>query len=790
MDMKMQKRDINFARHRTNGFILDFIVKALDVEQKDKAYQKIYQRFVKEENISVDEYNDTLNTILEDLLHNFFEKHNENNYKFIDNYIKELLSYYSKYKLYNETLATSQKQLDLITIKNLFIPFVRLSIKDKKTLMIVERILPDSTKNPLQKLFSIIEESFIDKELMEEKLYALINKKPIGYDSVNKSITHWLYGKSIPHIANVKILVDLYKYSKEFSKEELNFYFKIAKILDYLYKKSIKYFGEEKTILFIKDFRNKNIDTNDKSCVEFLQLKALKSDKYIKDENKIIKSYIEKNRKKVDLLYKVNEVGMPDMDFYNYSNKLAKLFELTHPQNKKTNDSETLYKKLQIEFKNRYTIDNNPYFQFVEARYFAQKREYKKSVECYLSALRNGKNVMGEFFKVVCEEGLIVSSLVTRETKIDLTNAKSSFTKFYKEAYFYGFIEELPKEKSEYFLNDMKKQFDIYFKNLLIGVTEGNTNIITPNFAVSSKKIKLDFKNPNKLIKKDLPNPITQLMYCTRDGDYESTLKLIEFGADVNILKQSDNASALILTFPPSNIIEFDRDRIKIMKLLIPKMSPTALNTQLIKERETALSYAIEAGLVDVVKLLINYGVDINQKATLDKLTPLYLSIQCIHKADKGIPNSDTIKNSKFDITNPLQSKEELKKLAKANNFSSSIFDDDRIEDTLHLHNITNKRHIESEGLINSYYQNNYNMYNEIFDILLKYTKNVDISNGKFKITPLIFATKINNEEIVKKLLEKGANPDWNILINSGELVRAYDYAQRNKNKTLMDLLY
>jgi ankyrin repeat protein len=789
----MQKKNICFAKHRTNGAILNLIVKALEIEQKDDKYQKIYQRFIKEESISVDEFNDTLNTVIEDILYNFFDNRDASDYNFTHNYIKELLSYYSKYKLFNETLVTSQKQLDFLTLINIFIPLFKLSIKNKQINIIME-ILPDSTQTSFQKLFFIIEKSFTDKETINKKIYALLDKRMIAYDSISKNITNWLNGKTVPNIDNVKILVNLHKHTeKKFTKKKLNCYFKIAKIFDYLYKKSISYFGEEKTYRLIDYFKIPNISKNDIATVQFLKEKALHPDRYINEESKIINNLIKTNRKDTDAPYKLNEQGVPDIDFYNYSSDLGKLFELTHPKNKKKDDDETLYKNLQKKFKNKYSIDNNPYFQFIEARYFAQNREYKKSNKCYLSALQNGKNIMGESFKSVCIEGLIVSSLITREKKVDLINAKTDFTKFYKEAYFHGLLKEQAQEKSEYFLNDMKKQFDIYFKNLYAGIKQGNTNIITPNMTTSSEKIKIDYNNPNKLIKKGLPNPITQLMYCAKIGDYKSTEKLINAGADVNILKESDNASALIYAMPSRLLAKINPNTIKIIKLLIPKMSQTALNTQLIKKRETALSYAIEAGLVDIVKLLIKNDVDINQKVTLDEVTPLYYSITCIHRAGKGIPNKETIMNSKFVITDPLKSQKELKKLAKANNFSSSIFDEDRLRDTLMLHNTTNTMYksIDNElkKLFEQNYKKNYNNYYAIFNVILENTKNVDIPNGASKHTPLIFATEINNEQIVRKLLDRGANPDRNIFTTQKELVRAYDYAEINKNKILMDLL-
>ncbi len=620
--------------------------------------------------------------------------------------------------------------------------------------------------------------------------------------------------------------------------------------MDYAYKKSVKYFGKDLTnelivhfktigvynIIFQhyqgdkKNFENQflnNLTSNNQKTmafyleeyfyknleiVSFLTKKSRQADKYIDNEFEIVNDFLKRNKEDFDVLYKINEAvffdnisfilplkhdvvckplgtDLMDQDFIKYSIELRKLFELIHPKNTKKDKEYKDYIKFSTNFKESYNTDNNPYFQFIEARFYAQKREYKLAKELYWKALINGKNSMGAWSKVIADEGLIVSAVDTREDKVDLINAKSYFTKFYKEAYFYKLINELPEEKSQYFLNDLKKRFDIYFTNLYPGVKLSKSNILTPNLSVTTNKQKIDLNNPNKLIKKDFSNPITQIMYCTMKGDYENTVNLLDAGADVNILKNSDNASALLFTFPKHNLCPIDKERIKIAKLLIPKMSQDALNTQLIKNRETALSYAIEAGLVDVVKLLIKHEIDINKKVTLDELTPIYLSTQCILRASKNYK----VMNPEFSQTNPLESFEELKKLAKANTFSNSIFDEEKIDDFLRMAKMDNPHYKliqeEVKKLSFQYYKNNLDNYYKIFDLLLDKTENIDIPNGKSKMTPLILATEINNEVLVQKLLKKGANIDWNCETAFGELARAYDYAHKNNNQKLMELL-
>ena len=74
--------------------------------------------------------------------------------------------------------------------------------------------------------------------------------------------------------------------------------------------------------------------------------------------------------------------------------------------------------------------------------------------------------------------------------------------------------------------------------------------------------------------------------------------------------------------------------------------------------------------------------------------------------------------------------------------------------------------------------------YYKIFDLILESCVKVDIAHKK-NFTPLIVATELNEEELVLKLLDKGANLDW----YTDEGYRAYDYALVNKNNRLMELL-
>ena len=99
---------------------MDLVIKGLSIEQKEEKLQKVYQRFVKEEDIASEEYHDTLNIIISDILYQFLDGYENPKYKYFEKEIKELLSVYNYIKVNTETLAIPQKELDFIIFLKAF----------------------------------------------------------------------------------------------------------------------------------------------------------------------------------------------------------------------------------------------------------------------------------------------------------------------------------------------------------------------------------------------------------------------------------------------------------------------------------------------------------------------------------------------------------------------------------------------------------------------------------------------------------------------------------------------
>ena len=742
MDKKVK---IEYSRYPTNGVILDLMLKGLGLKHKDPNFRKLYNRFLKEENISVDEYYDTQNTIISDIesVFKIDDAKNQDSLS-VEELIKGFILYFNTIKVENITQNISQEQLDFNLIIETFIPKLAILLQsDKKN--IIQNIIPTETQGSVQILLQVVKSDLLNNADIKELLADILSKQNYkGYDTINKNINNWLSGKSIPNLEHVRLIGRLSESTKHFTNNELNNFLQIAKIIQFLYDKSINYFGIKLTDLLIEYFvffiesikflLNLADDRQHKNAYESINIQTFlyTIDSIDKSKNSEYKALLN------DLYYNQKILLIDNVLLQSISNK-------TMPSALK---SVKLEEELLCDIEkitSMYDVENDPYFSFFYARYWAQKREYKKATELYLIALKYGKNCMGHYIKSIIKEGLIVSAQDTRKKQIDLINAKSSFTKFYKEAYFYKLIDDLPTEINQYFLSDMTKQFDIYFENLFSDTNENAKKILTPNIMANDmNNINIDYKKPNRLITKNIPNPISQLMYCANNENLECVKKLIANGADVNFLKSNDNATALIVALQAIESHNMHENKnnselLKIVKVLIKNMSQNALYAKLVKKQESALSLAITLGLVDIVHLLIDHGLDIeSQRLTIDRSTPLVLSIMCIKLS----------KQTNIDVQFPV-SKEERIKLAKAINiFGNAIYTEELDEQLKRIISQLSKK-----STINPYKNNQEDRY-KIFDLILNYTKDIDFVD-KYNKTALIYSKEIGEEYLVEEILKR-----------------------------------
>lgn len=489
-----------------------------------------------------------------------------------------------------------------------------------------------------------------------------------------------------------------------------------------------------------------------------------------------------------------------DKSFEGYAKARGKLFTASLPD-KPLNEKAFDDGLEEVESLKAYK--NDPYLHFMQGRFYAhkarnshtkseQKELLKKAQEHYLNALEYGKGVMGENYKKVVEEGMTVSANLTCQNTLDVNNAKAPLSKFYKSAYFLGLVSQ--EDDVGYLVQDFRHKFTLLFHKDEQGILdqkrakkqEKKFALFSPNhFAIDDETLKnlpIDFTKPNKMLT-IYPNPVSQLAHTCGILDVESSKRLIDSGADVN-WRKDDRGSVLI--FALQSLGEPERQRyneeqkqkaLELCALLIPKMSQEALNTRLRKKKHTALSLAISLGLVEVVKLLLDSGADMDAH-TCDKgnQSALYYCLQCITWAKGNVPDPSAAIST--------MSKEQIISASKGS-LSESIFDDETLRNMYEMFNhpelsqatsaMTTKGH---KRFLQEYYA--------IFDLLLESTSNVDnVEKECNGFTPLLFATEIGEVECVKKLLSKGANKEH----KNSDGYNAYAIAEHFHHIELMSLL-
>lgn len=487
-----------------------------------------------------------------------------------------------------------------------------------------------------------------------------------------------------------------------------------------------------------------------------------------------------------------------DKSFESYAKAQGKLFTASLPD--KPLNEKAFDDGLQ-EVKSLNAYKNDPYLHFMQGRFYAhkarnshtkQKELLKKAQEHYLNALEYGKGVMGENYKKVVEEGIAVSANLTRQNTLDVNNAKAPLSKFYKSAYFLGLVSQA--DDVGYLVQDFRHKFTLLFHKDEQGILEQKRAkkqekkfaLFSPNhFAVDEeavRSLKIDFTKPDKMITDIYPNPVSQLAHTCGILDVESSKRLIELGANVN-WRKDDGGSVLI--FALQGLGEPERQRydeaqkqkaLELCALLIPKMSQEALNTRLRKKKHTALSLAISLGLVEVVKLLLDSGADMDAH-TCDKgnQSALYYCLQCITWAKGNVPDPSAI---------ATMSKEQIISASKGS-LSESIFDDETLRNMYEMFNHPELSQATS-AMITKGHKRFLQEYYAIFDLLLESTSNVDnVEKECNGFTPLLFATEIGEVECVKKLLSKGANKEH----KNSDGYNAYAIAEHFHHIELMSLL-
>ena len=670
------------AKWKSNEEILGIVTKLLDIEPDNKKIiDKDLQRFIKCENISIEKHKEIEEFLLKEISSKL-------KIGFID--LVHLLNILNQIKINNPTLNASKKQLDFILIFDVIIPFF-VAKADYKFLEILKKYI--NTNSPFEKFINEYPE--LKKKLIDEK----------GIDTAYKNLKNWINGKNISkHLKNeILELIDKDK------KEEFLIAIMVIKGLnllkEYFDEKIANFIISHLKLLIDFDFAMKDKSDTYKAVLEKLNLK----------ESWMLKEYFYRYVERNDYVFTdfsdihVNEFFIDKIlndikNLYNYEgmvilneNQFFSLIDdfflvnyiklnLEKPYNTIEKNIKEVSKYVKVnndtlilneisnmkedeftkEFPKLYeSLENKDYplAQFFKGIYLLENGNLKEALKNFKLAL-NGINCIGSNIEKVIEFGLMISAkLNNKKLIINLKNNKSDFVKFYFEGYRLGILP-FPKDFQP-ILNDYKLEFERRYGKIKT-LKLGNQNIF---FALEDdiKKIKPDFKNPNKKIKVHHKNyKIPQLLHFAGEGNFEDVKKLVEAGANINFIDEISNYTALIAAVENP----LDENRRKIALFLIEKMNKKTIEKILVKKKESALSYAIKFAEIELVKRLIEKGVDLSWdiRVGLGNSTYLNYALAMLFYKDK----KDTRKKI-FDLILENMSIEDIEKHKKDKNFMNLL---------------------------------------------------------------------------------------------------------------------
>lgn len=302
-----------------------------------------------------------------------------------------------------------------------------------------------------------------------------------------------------------------------------------------------------------------------------------------------------------------------------------------------------------------------------------------------------------------------------------------------------------------------------------------------------------DYNSPNRKIKPDLERNLSypQIVWFAMNNDKEVVKKLVEVGARVNVSSHSGDTALLmsIQELNPQNL-EASFDETLFNLLISQKHTTESLNLMTAKIRLTPIFCAIDTGRLDVVKKLIEAGVDIDLKAGLDDMSPLYYCINLIYMVKK-LKQGIGLINLNENHLHPKKAAEAQRRYSNglmgfstAQNYSSLI---QKTQHSSYNNFKTAMFEIIEERMIEHY---SLNALRDIACILMVKGANL---NAQHKMaseiyTPAILAIESDEAQIVTKMLEYGLPTDYEVEYR-GKLTSIRQIAQQVSASNVLRVL-
>ncbi|MFH1913672.1 MAG: hypothetical protein ABIK45_05300 [Pseudomonadota bacterium] len=190
-----------------------------------------------------------------------------------------------------------------------------------------------------------------------------------------------------------------------------------------------------------------------------------------------------------------------------------------------------------------------------------------------------------------------------------------------------------------------KQQFHELFPSgyMFIDATEGDTGAGSPILILDSRKYaKPDFRNPDRVVKYKgetggwVRKP--QVLHFALAGDFRTVTKLISKGADHLTPWQESGDSLFHISIRFLNALDLTTPNDNLYHYLLPLVKQAAdrekkensvlqmVRTPFVKMQYSVLGSAVETSRPEVVQEVLDFGAPVDQRHSMDKMTPLYLA--------------------------------------------------------------------------------------------------------------------------------------------------------------------
>ncbi|WP_314338473.1 ankyrin repeat domain-containing protein [Acinetobacter guillouiae] len=308
-------------------------------------------------------------------------------------------------------------------------------------------------------------------------------------------------------------------------------------------------------------------------------------------------------------------------------------------------------------------------------------------------------------------------------------------------------------------------------------------NLPNQKFLTLKNKIRINLDQPNKVIKIDEQKTVkmTQLLYAIQLRDVKTVKALLDAGADVNQLSNSNDSALTMCLY--DHIMELSEEQQQILSMLLKHtFLPATLNAISTKIRLSVLHIAIQLGDSNLVQKIIAMGASVNLLADIDQHSPLHLALKLLHHAKRQFHFKDMIQRT---LLHPEQSKYSLYQHSAGKL---------KLNDVLKNLNTPKGRMIGQEVFEAMKSKASVEQLNKILFILLKAGANVN-QPAKLPIsgyTPFMLALEGDEYEIAQYMLEQ-CKADMNgsyVDPRNGQLVFPTDIINHFKSTQCKQLIH